>query len=483
MTKRQLEKVRERFEDLDLSRYHILTYDEMLKVNGGSGSDSDDDDDEPFDEGEAPDAGEADSGNASETPFDDAPEENGKEAEEEPEENYHVTSHAEAANAEPGDTINRSDGSQYTLTERDIEDEQKYCDEHGINWHEEEGNESASANAGVPSEEPAEDLPEEEADDGGSSASDTPAQEEAAVASAESGTGRTDGTDSSATDSVKAASDEKADSAGKNSENTAENEGKHSGDNKSDAAEPGTKGNEKQAEGHSENTTKSGSDASSKENSSTPQENSRSADAAHQSASQPDEKSSHGFLDSVVDLFNDAKDWVCGVFGFGDGEKISDGNISDSRKQEPERRDGIYGAPTDSRRVTAGICERTTHQEKHTGIDIGAKTQGVKGDPIYAVADGVITRSGLTGSKSSRVEQTLPSTKNTAVYQHGEFLVTEGQSVKKGDVIGYMSDIGCPGQVHLHFEIREDGIYAGSDGSKIIDPLDYLPSDYSTNNY
>ena len=43
MKKKQIEKVREEFERIDLSRYHILTYDELLKVNGGSGSDSGDD--------------------------------------------------------------------------------------------------------------------------------------------------------------------------------------------------------------------------------------------------------------------------------------------------------------------------------------------------------------------------------------------------------------------------------------------------------
>ena len=31
-----------------------------------------------------------------------------------------------------------------------------------------------------------------------------------------------------------------------------------------------------------------------------------------------------------------------------------------------------YGAPTDSTRVTGVIGEETTHQDAHTGIDIGA---------------------------------------------------------------------------------------------------------------
>lgn len=37
-----------------------------------------------------------------------------------------------------------------------------------------------------------------------------------------------------------------------------------------------------------------------------------------------------------------------------------------------------------------------------------------------------------------------------------------------------MSDVGTPGQVHLHYEIRENGVYAGDDPSKIIDPLERI---------
>lgn len=147
-------------------------------------------------------------------------------------------------------------------------------------------------------------------------------------------------------------------------------------------------------------------------------------------------------------------------------------------QRQNEEKAGVYGAPTDSRRVTAGIGEQTNLQNNHTGVDIGAQTPGKKGDPIYAVADGSINRNGTIGSGSTRVEQTLPYTNDTAVYQHADFIVTEGQTVRRGDVIGYMSDNGTPGQVHLHYEIRKDGEYAGSDSSKIVNPLDHMPSDY-----
>ena len=69
------------------------------------------------------------------------------------------------------------------------------------------------------------------------------------------------------------------------------------------------------------------------------------------------------------------------------------------------------------------------------------------------------------------------------VYQHAEFIVAEGDTVKKGDIIGYMSDIGTPGQVHLHFEIRQDGLYAETGGTgELVNPLDYLPDTYKVEN-
>ena len=142
--------------------------------------------------------------------------------------------------------------------------------------------------------------------------------------------------------------------------------------------------------------------------------------------------------------------------------------------------ESLYGAPTDSRRVTGVIGEKTSLQPSHTGIDIGAVEPGVKGDPIYAVADGSIIRVGkTTNSGSSILEQDLPNTNDTAVYQHAVFTVEAGDTVGKGDVIGYMSDVGTPGQVHLHFEIRDDGQYAGPGGKgELVNPLDYLPNTY-----
>ncbi len=148
----------------------------------------------------------------------------------------------------------------------------------------------------------------------------------------------------------------------------------------------------------------------------------------------------------------------------------------DALKKEEQA--GLYGSPTDSKRVTAGVGGKTNLQDVHTGVDIGAKTPGVAGDPIYATADGTVLRNGKTGSGSTRVEISLPYTNDTAVYQHANFIVKEGETVERGQIIGYMSDQGTSGEVHLHYEIREGGQYT-QDPSKIVDPLNHMPSTYS----
>ena len=103
-----------------------------------------------------------------------------------------------------------------------------------------------------------------------------------------------------------------------------------------------------------------------------------------------------------------------------------------------------------------------------------------KGDPIYVTADGYVLRSGITEtSGSTRVEITLPYTNDTAVYQHADFIVKEGEAVKRGQIIGYMSDNGTNGQVHLHYEIRKNGEYAGYGGSvELVNPRKHMPSTY-----
>ena len=150
------------------------------------------------------------------------------------------------------------------------------------------------------------------------------------------------------------------------------------------------------------------------------------------------------------------------------------------RAMHEEEKNGLYGSPTDSKRMTTPVGVKTECQDKHTGVDIGALVQGVKGDPIYATADGKVIDFRITDSKSSLLEISLPDTKDRAIYQHATFIVSPGDEVKRGQVIGYMDNIGPEGMAtHLHYEIRKDGLYAGPKvGGVLVDPVPHMPGTY-----
>ena len=47
-----------------------------------------------------------------------------------------------------------------------------------------------------------------------------------------------------------------------------------------------------------------------------------------------------------------------------------------------------------------------------------------------------------------------------------KWIVEPGQSVRKGEVIGYVGSSGMSTGPHLHYEIMKDG--------KFVDPADYI---------
>ena len=177
MRKKQIEKVREEFERLDLSRWHILTYDELLKVNGGSGSDSNDSDDETVESEseETPDEGaetatESTTGEegVGEPRADPTSESTSSGTNSDSESGGHeIENTVEAvANAEVGDTLTRDDGTQVTISQGDIDWAQEHCDSYGKNG-EEEKEESPAKESDLQTTEEA-DCSKTEQEEGGS---------------------------------------------------------------------------------------------------------------------------------------------------------------------------------------------------------------------------------------------------------------------------------------------------------------------------
>lgn len=92
------------------------------------------------------------------------------------------------------------------------------------------------------------------------------------------------------------------------------------------------------------------------------------------------------------------------------------------------------------------------------------------GTPVHATQDGTViaTTSGTAaGNKVILSHGERDGKIITSSYHHLErFGVSEGQSVRRGDVVGYVGSTGASTGCHLHFEIHENG--------QPVDPAGYV---------
>lgn len=114
----------------------------------------------------------------------------------------------------------------------------------------------------------------------------------------------------------------------------------------------------------------------------------------------------------------------------------------------------------------------------HSGIDL--RTAGVEGHPVYAIADGFVSRIAVSPVGFGKaVYVNHPATGHTSVYAHLQRFASPIDKyvrdeqyrqerfavnltpderllpVKKGMIIGYSGNSGSSGGPHLHFEIRD----------------------------
>ncbi len=107
---------------------------------------------------------------------------------------------------------------------------------------------------------------------------------------------------------------------------------------------------------------------------------------------------------------------------------------------------GYYRSPVPGARVTQGL-------HGHNGVDFGAH----KGTPIGAAADGTVIiarNSGWNGGYGNYVVVSHPNGSQTLYAHMTNTIVSTGQSVTGGQIIGYVGNTGKSTGAHLHFEVR-----------------------------
>lgn len=127
----------------------------------------------------------------------------------------------------------------------------------------------------------------------------------------------------------------------------------------------------------------------------------------------------------------------------------------------------LFDWPVDNARLSRGFLPRGTKKKKkpHLGIDLAAP----RGTPILAAQNGVIIYSGREFKGYGKMIMIENGNGWATLYAHlDKFFVTEGQKVRRGEVIGAMGNTGRSTGSHLHFEIRRQ--------SGPIDPLPFLPA-------
>ena len=100
----------------------------------------------------------------------------------------------------------------------------------------------------------------------------------------------------------------------------------------------------------------------------------------------------------------------------------------------------------------------------HSGIDFAAE----EGAEVYAVAGGIVTAADYDVEKGNYVVLDHGGGLETE-YQHMKsLLVSAGQSVVQGQVLGYVGSTGNSTGPHLHFEARQDGAPADLTGTALL---------------
>ncbi len=123
----------------------------------------------------------------------------------------------------------------------------------------------------------------------------------------------------------------------------------------------------------------------------------------------------------------------------------------------PTNSKGFYW-PLPGRSAGGGVGPRIHpvygYRSCHTGVDIGAPS----GTPIRATASGRVVANARGGPYGNH---TLISHSNGiySMYAHmSRFGASQGSTVKKGQVIGYVGSTGYSTGPHLHFEIHVGGV-------------------------
>ena len=124
-----------------------------------------------------------------------------------------------------------------------------------------------------------------------------------------------------------------------------------------------------------------------------------------------------------------------------------------AEKQAAKIKENKWVLPLGSYSLTATFGQYGLWASYHTGLDFNANS----GDPIYSVANGTVTETGYDGAYGNKTVVTLEDGTELWYCHQNSFAVSVGETVRPGDVIGYVGSTGNVTGPHLHLEVRPGG--------------------------
>jgi beta-lactamase regulating signal transducer with metallopeptidase domain len=120
-----------------------------------------------------------------------------------------------------------------------------------------------------------------------------------------------------------------------------------------------------------------------------------------------------------------------------------------------------------SARISSGYGERMHPVLKvkkfHTGLDLILP----EGEIVLSTANGTVVESGSDDKRGIYLVIKHTDMFSTAYFHFKNTIVKKGNTIEKGQTIGYIGSTGMATVPHLHYEVIKNG--------KQVDPIDYMP--------
>jgi murein DD-endopeptidase MepM/ murein hydrolase activator NlpD len=138
-----------------------------------------------------------------------------------------------------------------------------------------------------------------------------------------------------------------------------------------------------------------------------------------------------------------------------------EGTLNNGSNGGPVQGNGRFIWPVNGP-ITSPFCERRAWEACHPGIDIGVGS----GTPIHAAGTGTVALAGPAGGYGNYTCINHGGSFSTCYAHQSQIMVSVGQHVNQGQVIGLSGCTGLCFGAHLHFEVRING--------GVVNPVNYL---------